>query len=82
MRLLETAGLTLSIFCFAATLNGQVNATGAFSGMVTDPDGKPVVNAQIRLIDQATGISTTRLAGSEGYYVFAAVVDEALAAFS
>src|SRR5271165_5426286 len=73
MRSLEKAVLAVSIVCFAAPVYAQVNAMGAFSGMVTDPEGKAVVNAQIRLIDQAAGISTTRLTGSEGHYVFAAV---------
>src|SRR5271165_4136039 len=73
MRFREIAVLGVSIVGFAAPLNAQVNAMGAFTGMVTDPEGKAVVNAHVRLIDRAAGISTTRLTGSEGYYVFAAV---------
>jgi outer membrane receptor protein involved in Fe transport len=60
----------VTFITFAAALDGQVNATGSFSGLITDPAGKAVAHARIQLTDQQTGISSTRFSGGEGYYVF------------
>ena len=53
-----------------APLWAQVNATGTFAGQVTDPSGKAIPNAQVRLVDQQTGIEVTKRTGSDGYYAF------------
>src|SRR5689334_17840531 len=52
----------------AAYIFAQVNATGTFSGQVTDPTGAAVSNAQIKVIDQSTGIVTIKKSASDGYY--------------
>ena len=51
-----------------APISAQVNATGTVAGQVTDPSGKAVPNAQVRLVDQQTGIEVTKRTGSAGRY--------------
>lgn len=53
-----------------APISAQVNATGTVAGQVTDPSGKAVPNAQVRLVDQQTGIEVTKRTGSAGHYAF------------
>jgi len=67
VRLIATA---VCVVCVAASLNAQVNATGTFSGQVTDPAGKAVVNARVRLIDRQTGVANTSFTANDGYYAF------------
>jgi hypothetical protein len=52
----------------AAHTFAQVNATGTFSGQITDPTGAAVSNAQIKVTDQSTGIVTTNKSASDGNY--------------
>ncbi len=52
----------------AAPLWAQVNATGTFSGQVTDPGGAGVPNASVKVTEETTGVSDTRTSGSDGYY--------------
>ena len=57
------------LYCYwRRTLFGQVNATGAFSGQVTDAAGAAVPNAQVKITDQETGVSITRNTAGDGYY--------------
>jgi Carboxypeptidase regulatory-like domain/TonB dependent receptor len=50
-------------------LAAQVNATGTFLGQVTDPTGAAFVNAEVKVVEQQTGISVSTLAGVDGYSV-------------
>lgn len=68
MRLREA--LITAVLSLGAPLWAQVNATGTFGGQVTDPAGKAVADAQVRLIDQETGIVVTKVTGLDGYYAF------------
>ncbi len=52
----------------AAPLWAQVNATGTFSGQVTDPGGAGVPNATVKVTEQNTGVSETRTSATDGYY--------------
>ena len=61
---LVTAVLTI------APIGAQMNATGTFVGQITDPSGKAILHAQVRLVDQQTGVEVTKLSGSDGYYAF------------
>ncbi|MGD1093778.1 MAG: carboxypeptidase-like regulatory domain-containing protein, partial [Bryobacteraceae bacterium] len=70
MKYFEMALSAVCVVCFAASLKAQVNATGTFSGQVTDPAGNAVVNARIRLIDQQAGAANTKFTSSDGNYVF------------
>jgi outer membrane receptor protein involved in Fe transport len=58
----------LIAMCSALLLFGQVNATGTFSGQVTDPSGAAIANAQVRVIDQQTGVTVTKQTSADGYY--------------
>src|SRR5262245_55664534 len=57
-----------AMLLFALNLFGQVNATGTFSGQVTDAAGAAVPSAQVKVTDQAAGVSVTRTTGTDGYY--------------
>lgn len=46
----------------------QVNATGTFSGQVTDASGAPVANAQVKVTQQETGVSVTKQSATDGIY--------------
>jgi len=70
MRPINAAVFAVAVVTFAVGLEGQVNATGSFSGLITDPAGKAVVKARIQLTDQQTGITIAKLSEPEGYYVF------------
>jgi Carboxypeptidase regulatory-like domain/TonB dependent receptor len=50
-------------------LAAQVNATGTFLGQVTDPTGAAFVNAEVKVVEQQTGISVSTLTGVDGYSV-------------
>ena len=56
------------ILCCTFPLSAQVNATGAFSGQVTDPTGAAFANAKVEIVEQQTGISITKLTNTQGYY--------------
>ena len=60
--------IALSVFCSAANLSAQVNATGTFSGLVTDATGAAISGAQVKVTDQGTGIVTTKQTAQDGYY--------------
>lgn len=63
---------TLATVCMllwpAAQLSAQVNATGTFSGQVTDPGGAAVPNAVVKVTGQETGSTVSRTTGADGYY--------------
>lgn len=69
----ETAILAVVLCCFAGRVLAQVNATGTLSGQVTDPAGKVIADAKVRLINQQTGIFTSNTTASDGYYAFTLV---------
>ena len=52
----------------AANLSGQVNATGTFTGQVTDAAGAAVPNAQVKITEQNTGVVVSRSTSGDGYY--------------
>jgi len=57
---------------FCATAWGQLY-TGSVTGLVTDPSGAVVPNAQIKLVDEAKGFSFSAASDSAGRYVFRSV---------
>ena len=59
---------SVSHFCFALQLAAQVNATGTFSGQVIDTSGAPIAELLVEVIDQQTGISTSKRTSAQGYY--------------
>src|SRR6266852_2386871 len=54
---------------FCATAWGQLY-TGSVTGLVTDPSGAVVPNAQVKLVDEAKGFSFNAVSDSAGRYVF------------
>lgn len=69
MQKFRAAGYAAFVLLFlSAGLFAQVNATGTFSGQVTDPSGAAVANASIKATDQGTGIVTTKQTASDGYF--------------
>ncbi|MEO7141976.1 MAG: TonB-dependent receptor [Bryobacteraceae bacterium] len=52
----------------AMRLSAQVNASGTFSGQVTDATGAGVPGAQVKISEQQTGVSVTRDTSAGGFY--------------
>src|SRR5438477_8139209 len=70
---LSAALLTLVIAClFDATASAQ-QYTGSVAGVVTDPSGAVVPNAQLHLVDEQKGFSFTGVSDSKGGYVIRGV---------
>src|SRR5581483_1167771 len=42
--------------------------TGTISGQITDPSGAAVANAEVRVTEQATGVSVTKTTAADGIY--------------
>lgn len=61
------AALCIS-FLSLLRLDGQVNATGTFSGEVTDSTGAAIANAQVEAVAQNTNLVTTTPTGQSGIY--------------
>jgi len=61
-----------ALLLFAPASYGQVS--GAITGTVFDTSGAVVPNANITLVNQATGDIRKTVSNSEGYFVFASVV--------
>jgi outer membrane receptor protein involved in Fe transport len=69
MKTLRAATLSaIFVFWFTTRLPAQVNATGTFSGQVTDATGAPVANAQVKVTQEETGVSVTKLTATGGNY--------------
>jgi hypothetical protein len=62
------ATILLSALLLAGRLSAQVNATGTFSGQVTDAAGAAVPNATVKVTGENTGLTVSRTTGPEGYY--------------
>ena len=60
--------LTLASSFSLPRLSAQVNATGTFSGQVTDQTGSPVGGATVKITSQETGAVVTRQTSSDGNY--------------
>jgi hypothetical protein len=60
----------LLFLCLAFRLSAQINATGTISGQVTDPKGAAVAGAQVKVVEQDTGVSVTKMTSAGGYFTF------------
>ena len=58
----------VAITFLASSAWAQVNATGTFSGHITDPSGASVANAQVRVTNEGTGEVITKATASDGYF--------------
>ncbi len=52
----------------AVPIFSQVNASGTFSGQVTDQTGAGVSSAEVKVTNQETGVAETRSTSQDGYY--------------
>ena len=69
MNTLRAATLSaVLLLWFTTRLTAQANATGTFSGQVTDPTGAPVANAKVKVTQQETGVSVTKTTATDGNY--------------
>ena len=58
----------ITFLCCALSLSAQVDATGTFSGQVTDPTGATFAHAEVKVIEQQTNIAITKRTNMQGYY--------------
>jgi hypothetical protein len=65
-----TAVLLIMGICFSVPADAQV-AGGTLSGTIMDPSDKFVPQAQISIVNVATGITTTVTTNSDGFYIAA-----------
>src|SRR5579884_3896590 len=69
MRWLDAAVCAAMLIAVSTVdLRAQVNATGSFSGQVTDPSGAPIAGAQVKVTQQETGVSVTKQTAQDGNY--------------
>ncbi|HEY3456870.1 MAG TPA: TonB-dependent receptor [Bryobacteraceae bacterium] len=69
-----TAFLTLLVFLFFCPQSARAQRQGTISGLITDKSGAPVPNAQIKLTNEATGLSRNFVSNQSGNYDMPAVV--------
>lgn len=67
VRLVRSTAILCAVLSIAR-LAAQVNASGTFSGQVTDPGGAAVPNAVVKITGENTGVTLTRTTGPDGYY--------------
>jgi hypothetical protein len=60
----------LLVVLLASALHAQDASTGAVRGIVTDPSGKVVAGAEVRLIHQQTGVERNAATTREGFFAF------------
>src|SRR5262249_42427796 len=56
------------LFVFGAALSAFAQGNAWFHGRVTDPDEAVVVGAEVRIVDQATGVARNVKTNAEGRY--------------
>jgi hypothetical protein len=66
---LTLSRLLVAAFLMAVPAVAQ-DVTGTVQGTVTDPAGGRVAGAKVNLINEGTGVTTTRDSNSEGEYLF------------
>src|SRR5579872_3826966 len=57
-----------AVSLLAAHLSAQVNASGTFSGQITDAAGAAVPGAQVKITERSEGVSVSRTTGADGIY--------------
>lgn len=65
-RILVAVVFCLAAFCWGQRAFGQ--ATGSFSGTVTDKTGSAIAGASVKVISQATGVTREALTDETGHY--------------
>ncbi len=67
------AALALVLTVGSFTAKAQTQTTGSITGLVKDPSGAVIPNAQVELKDNAKGTTTTTKTGQSGIYTFSLV---------
>ena len=67
---LRTRCIFLFLFVLLASAAAWAGITGSISGLVTDPSGAVVVDAQVTAIETQTGIRRETVTDSKGFYDF------------
>jgi hypothetical protein len=73
MQNLKKLGLGWAVFCAATIALAQGITTGTVQGVVSDPSGAVVPNAQIQLRSNSTGLQLSSQSGGDGSFKFFAV---------
>jgi Carboxypeptidase regulatory-like domain/TonB-dependent Receptor Plug Domain len=73
LRMARTIVFRLLALGIAALASGQGITTGTVSGIVADPSGAVIANAQIQLTNQANGLKLTQFSTADGSFKFAGV---------
>jgi hypothetical protein len=68
-NLLRSMLLEVSVLCLTAMALAQTSTTGALKGAVSDPSGRVVSTATVRVTNQGTHEERTVKAGGDGAYV-------------
>src|SRR5882672_8167648 len=63
--------ILFSAFFIPGLLRAQ--GLGSISGTVTDPQGAVVVAAEVKAVEEATGLSRTATTDAQGYFAFSAL---------
>lgn len=69
MRFTTAPLLTLTLCCLVATTCAQ-QSLGSITGSVTDPSGAVIQNADVKLVNLATGLTRSSRTNSNGFYTF------------
>lgn len=69
-RLVLRQGLALSLFAGFCTGMWAQGTTALITGIINDPSGAPIPNAQLHLRSLSTSAVSTATSGSDGYYTF------------
>jgi carboxypeptidase family protein/TonB-dependent receptor-like protein len=69
VTLAVTLGLSCAVFCVAA--HAQTAGTGAVGGIITDPSGAIVADAEVKATNEATGEIRTVSSAVDGSYMLA-----------
>ncbi|MCU1259759.1 MAG: TonB-dependent hemoglobin/transferrin/lactoferrin receptor family protein [Bryobacterales bacterium] len=60
--------MLLAALLIPVSVQGQVNATGSFTGQVTDASGAAIANAKVKVSNQEDGTAITRSTSADGFY--------------
>jgi hypothetical protein len=69
-RLLQFLPIALLVLCFTCRLSAQTTTSGGLAGVVTDPSGAVVPNAEVGIKDNAKGTIQLTKTDPEGVYQF------------
>jgi hypothetical protein len=69
-RRVSVFALLFCLFTFLAPHAKAQQTLGAITGVVTDPEGNILPGTKVTAVSDATGLTRTQIAGSNGFYIF------------